>query len=180
MTCIVGFSTKGKVYIGGDSAGVGGWNLTVRKDQKVFKNGPCIMGFTSSFRMGDLLHYSLTVPERHSDEDVDKWMRTAFIDAVRNCLKMGGYATKEKEAEEGGVFLVGYDGRLFYSDSDYQVGEALDCYDAVGCGEAYAKGAMAAMISAGDIAPENMIRIALEITERNCAGVRAPFNIVSI
>jgi len=180
MTCIVGFSTKGKVYIGGDSAGVGGLDLTVRKDQKVFKNGSCIMGFTSSFRMGDLLHYSLTVPERHSDEDVDKWMRTTFINAVRDCLKTGGYATKEKEAEGGGVFLVGYDGRLFYIDQDYQVGEALDCYDAVGCGDAYAKGAMAAMIRTGDIAPEDMIRIALEITERNCAGVRAPFTVVTL
>ena len=72
ITCIVGFSHLGKVYIGGDSAGLSGWGLTVRKDPKVFANGPCIMGFTSSFRMGDLLRYSLVVPERHPDEDIDK------------------------------------------------------------------------------------------------------------
>lgn len=181
MTCIVGFATKGKVFIGGDSAG-SNWSyaLTVRKDPKVFRNGPCIMGFTTSFRMGDLLHYALVVPERHSDEDVDKWMRTTFITAVRDCLKTGGYAAKEKETEAGGTFLVGYEGRLFQIEDDYQVGESVDPYDAVGCGEAYAKGAMAAMIRAGDVAPEDMIRIALEITERNCAGVRAPFNVVTL
>lgn len=182
MTCIVGFSTKGKVYIGGDSAGVdtSTYGITIRRDPKVFRNGPCIMGFTTSFRMGDLLHYALTVPERHPDEDIDKWMRTTFVDAVRGALKTGGFANKENEVEHGGTFLVGYEGRLFAVYDNYQVEEAVDPYNAVGCGEEYAKGAMAAMIRAGDIAPEDMIRIALEITERNCAGVRAPFNIVTL
>jgi len=182
MTCIIGFSLKSKVYIGGDSAGSNStYALTVRKDPKVFRNGPCIMGFTSSFRMGDLLHYSLVVPERHPDEDIDKWMRTTFVDAVRGCLKTGGYASKKEETEAGGTFLVGYAGRLFEIEDDYQVGEAVDPYDAVGCGEDIAKGAMAAMIqleSVGD--PEQMIRIALEITERNCAAVRAPFTVVTL
>lgn len=180
MTCIVGYSHMGKVYIGGDSAGLSGWGLTVRKDPKVFANGPCIMGFTSSFRMGDLLRYSLVVPERHPDEDIDKWMRTTFVDAIRGCLKTGGYAEKEKEAEIGGEFLVGYMGRLFKVQSDYQVSEALDPYDATGCGEEFAKGAMAAMIRVGSDLPEDTVRMALEITERNCAGVRAPFTVVTL
>jgi ATP-dependent protease HslVU (ClpYQ) peptidase subunit len=182
MTCIVGFSTKGKVYIGGDSAGLSGWTLTVHKDPKVFTNGPCIMGGCGSFRVRDLLRYALVVPERHPDEDIDKWMRTIFVDAIRGCLKTGGVAEKDKEVEKTGDswILVGYEGRLFKVQSDYQISEALDPYDATGCGEEYAKGAMAAMIRAGDIAPEDMIRIALEITERNCAGVRAPFNVVTL
>jgi ATP-dependent protease HslVU (ClpYQ) peptidase subunit len=181
MTCIVGFSLKGKVYIGADSAGIGEWDLTIRTDPKVFRNGPAIFGFTSSFRMGDLLRYALVIPERHPDEDIDRWMRTGFVDAVRNCLKAGGFAEKEKETEKGGQFLVGYEGRLFYVGSDYQIGEAVDGYDAVGCGDAYAKGAMAAMINlVPDIAPAQMIEYALQITERNCAGVRAPFTVVTL
>ena len=39
MTCIVGLVHEGVVYIGGDSAGVGGMSLTVRADEKVFQNG---------------------------------------------------------------------------------------------------------------------------------------------
>lgn len=182
MTCIVGFSLKGKVYIGGDSAG-SNWTgeLTVRKDPKVFKNGACIMGFTTSFRMGDLLHYSLVVPERHPDEDIDKWIRTTFVDAIRSCLKTGGYAGKTNETEAGGTFLVGYEGRLFEIQDDYQVGESVDPYDAVGSGDAVAKGAMAAMIQLGSVGdPEQMIRIALGIAERNCRGVRAPFTVVTL
>jgi len=107
-------------------------------------------------------------------------MRTTFVDAIRGCLKTGGYAEKEKEAEIGGEFLVGYMGRLFKVQSDYQVSEALDPYDATGCGEEFAKGAMAAMIRVGSDLPEDTVRMALEITERNCAGVRAPFTVVSL
>jgi hypothetical protein len=55
MTCIVGLRQGGKVFIGGDSAGISGWDVTVRADPKVFLSGPYAMGFTSSFRLGQLL-----------------------------------------------------------------------------------------------------------------------------
>ena len=51
MTCIVGLVENGVVYIGGDSSGVGGWNLMLRKDRKVFRVGEALLGFTSSFRL---------------------------------------------------------------------------------------------------------------------------------
>ena len=50
------------MYIGGDRAGVAGLSLTVRADEKVFQNGEFLMGFTTSFRMGQLLRYSLKPP----------------------------------------------------------------------------------------------------------------------
>ncbi|PWJ93555.1 hypothetical protein C8D77_101234 [Mesorhizobium loti] len=176
MTCIVGVIDAGKVYIGGDSAGVAGYSLTVRADRKVFSNGDFIMGFTSSFRMGQLLAQSFTPPKRHPDTDVYKFMVTDFINAVRDCLKTGGYAEKHHEAEKGGTFLVGYQGRLFLIDSDYQVGEALDGFDACGCGAEIALGALFATPAAK---PNDRLTLALEAAERLSAGVRAPFHIVS-
>ena len=173
MTCIVGVVHDGKVHIGGDSAGVGGYSLTVRADRKVFKNGDFVMGFTSSFRMGQLLRHSFSPPKRHPDTDIDKFMVTDFVNGVRDCLKSGGYAERHNEAEQGGVFLVGYAGRLFRIDSDYQVGEAVDGFDSVGCGEDIAKGALWA---SKDSAPEGRMRLALEAAERFSAGVRGPFH----
>ena len=122
MTCIVGLVHEGVVYIGGDSAGVGGMSLTVRADEKVFQNGDFLMGFTTSFRMGQLLRYSLKPPRTHPDDDIHQYMVVDFVNAVRGCLKAGGYASKEHEVESGGTFLVGYAGHLFTVDSDYQVG----------------------------------------------------------
>ncbi|GAB5505802.1 MAG: hypothetical protein Rhirs2KO_09650 [Rhizobiaceae bacterium] len=173
MTCIVGLVENGAVYIGGDSAGVSDSYLTVRADRKVFRNSDFIMGFTSSFRMGQLLHRAFSPPQRHPDTDVEKFMVTEFVDAVRQCLKDGGYAEKHNEAERGGTFLVGYQGRLFRIDSDYQVGEAADAFDAVGCGHAIAQGALYAN-PAGR--PLDRLKIALEAAERFSSGVRGPFH----
>lgn len=177
MTCIVGLVDSGKVFIGGDSAGVAGLNLTVRSDAKVFRNGDFLFGFTSSFRMGQLLRYALIHPKRFPDKSVDSFMVTDFVDAVRNCLKSGGYARRDRETESGGTFLVGYEGRLFRIEDDYQVGESASPYDAVGCGADFALGAMFASNGA---APEIRVAQALSAAEANSAGVRAPFVIESI
>lgn len=176
MTCIAGLVDKGVVYIGGDSAGVSGYSITSRADKKVFRNGDFLFGFTSSFRMGQLLAHSFTPPKRHQDTDVYAYMVTSFIDAVRSCLKDGGYAEKRNDAEHGGTFLVGYEGRLFRIESDYQVGEPLDGYDAVGCGEDIALGSMYSTVGGK---PKDRITSALKAAEHFSAGVRAPFNLLA-
>lgn len=65
MTCIVGLVDKGSIYMGGDSAGVAGLSVTTRADEKVFLNGPFIMGFTTSFRMGQILRYKFVPPDQN-------------------------------------------------------------------------------------------------------------------
>jgi hypothetical protein len=177
MTCIVGLIDEGTVYIGGDSAGVAGFDLSIRADEKVFVNGPFVMGFTTSFRMGQLLRYKFQPPDHPYEKDgllmdTRKYMSTIFIDAVRKCLKDGGYATKINEEESGGTFLVGYKGKLFMVDSDYQVGETLDNYNSVGCGNSIALGCL---YVTKDRLPEERIQLALEAAERYNAGVRGPF-----
>lgn len=177
MTCIVGIANKGKVYIGGDSAGVSGWGLTIRKDEKVFTNGNFIFGFTSSFRMGQLIRHSFKPPEKPSHQSLDSYMVTTFIDGLRNCLKSGGFARKESESEQGGTFLVGTAGRLFKISDDYQVGEPACGFDACGCGENYALGALYATPK---LEPSHRISGALAASEAFCAGVRSPFHVLSI
>lgn len=173
MTCIVGYVEGNQIVMGGDSAGVGGYELIVRADQKVFRNGPMLFGFTSSFRMGQLLRYALTVPTHHPDVPIDTYMVTVFIDAVRTCLKDHGWASKSSERESGGTFLVGYQGRLFSVQDDYQVECAVDPYNACGCGAQVALGAMHASRLPG----RERVQAALEAAERFSAGVRGPFHI---
>jgi ATP-dependent protease HslVU (ClpYQ) peptidase subunit len=198
VTAIVGVEHKGKVYIGGDSAGSDGWRVSIRADEKVFvrqgaedfTNGgarsvhPMVFGFTTSFRMGQLLRYSLKIPTMPSGADeMDKWMVTDFIDAVRQCLKDGGFASKTDEEEVGGTFLVGTRGSLYFVGSDYQVGRAVDGYDAVGCGEDYALGALHALRETGTKAstpgPEAQINAALEAASHHSTGVAGPYLVLS-
>lgn len=176
MTCIVGLECEEGVVIGGDSAGVSGMDMTVRADEKVFRVGPFIMGFTSSFRMGQLLRYSLRVPDHYNDESDYQYMVTSFIDAVRECLEEGGWKKKKDERESGGSFLVGYRGRLYEVDSDFQVGMNVCGYAAVGCGHAYAMGSLYAT-DYQDKRPFaiHRVRRALEAAETFSAGVAGPF-----
>jgi ATP-dependent protease HslVU (ClpYQ) peptidase subunit len=97
-----------------------------------------------------------------------------FVEAARECLKLGGVATKEKEAESGGTFMVGVRGRLFIVESDYQVVEPAPPFAAVGGGAPYALGSLAT--STGS--PAARIKKALEVSERFCIGVRGPFRVV--
>jgi hypothetical protein len=174
VTAIVGLVHDGRVFIGGDSAGVAGYQLTVRADQKVFRTDRYVFGFTDSFRMGQLIRYSFEPPAPPTR--LDKFMSTTFVDALRSCLKEGGYARKDSEQESGGTFLVGVAGRLFRIGSDYQVGESVDLYDAVGSGDDLALGALYATPGQP---PKERIRIALGAAERFSAGVRRPFVIVA-
>jgi ATP-dependent protease HslVU (ClpYQ) peptidase subunit len=172
VTAIVGLVDSGRVYIGGDSAGVAGHSLTVRADAKVFRNGAYLFGFTTSFRMGQLIRYSLEAPVPVGD--LEGFMATTFIDAVRTCLKDGGWARKDSDREEGGTFLVGAAGRLFAVYEDYQVAEAADGYAAVGCGSDIALGALYASARTRTPAGKR-VALALEAAERFSAGVRGPF-----
>lgn len=177
MTCIIGCKRNGKVYLGGDSIGISGLDATPRADTKVFVRDGLAIGYTSSFRLGQLLRFSLVIPPIPQGMDLYQYMVTLFVDGVRDCGKKGGYASKHDEVEEGGTFIVGTRGRLFTIQDDYQVAESLRPYESVGCGSSYALGAMAATHLKD---PAKAIRKALEVAAEFSAGVRPPFNVVSV
>lgn len=172
MTVIVGLVNNGRVHLGADSAGIAGYQLTIRKDPKVFTNGPYVIGFTTSFRMGQLLRHAFKAP--HPEGDLDQFMVTTFIDALRICLKDGGWARKDSEQEQAGSFLIGIHGRLYEICSDYQVGEPADGYAAVGCGDELALGALHATARLA-MKPRQRLTTALAAADHHSAGVSAPY-----
>jgi ATP-dependent protease HslVU (ClpYQ) peptidase subunit len=175
MTCVVGLVDKGDVYIGGDSAGIAGLSLSVRADEKVFGNGPFIMGFTSSFRMGQLLRYKFSPPAQTVHQNDMEYMVTSFIDACRTCFSQNGFG--DKDATVGGSFLVGYKGQLYTIEGDYQVGKLHAPFDAVGCGSDLALGALYATEGQQ---PEKRINLALQAASTFSAGVAPPFVILRL
>lgn len=173
MTCIVGIVERKTVYIGGDSASVAGWTSRITRLPKVFKKGPFLIGYTTSFRMGQLLEHSLQVPaQAQTDRDDMRYMVTVFVEHVRTLLKDRGMAKIEANAESGGQFLVGYRSRLYSVQSDFQVNEMADGFDAVGSGAEYALGAISALRG---VSPIPRLKRALEISARFNMGVCGPF-----
>ena len=175
MTCIAGIVEEGKIYMGADSAGVdiSTYKMTYRADEKIFiRNKKMLYGFTSSFRMGQLLRYSLKIPPHPDTMDDMTYLTTRFIDAVRKCLKTGGYQTKKDEVETGGCFLLGYKSNLYTIFDDYQVAKSLDPISAIGCGADFALGSL--HTSTGN--PLARLKMALEAASHWSVGVSPPFN----
>ncbi|HTJ83042.1 MAG TPA: hypothetical protein VL400_15080 [Polyangiaceae bacterium] len=178
MTCIVGLAHRGTVYIGADSASVAGWTSRITRLPKVFRRGPFLIGYTTSFRMGQLLEHALSVPPQPPTEKDDmRFMVTVFVEHVRALLKERGVAKVEANAETGGQFLVGYKKRLFSVQSDFQVNEMADGFDAVGSGAEYALGALAALRT---MKPIPRLKRALEISAHFNMGVSPPFFVKSL
>lgn len=179
MTCIIGWVENNKVWVGGDSAGVGGLKIRTRADSKVFKNGEMLFGFTSSFRLGQLLRYSLEIPEQPRKKDDYEYMCTDFINAVSEMLERKKYAKVSDNEISIGFFLVGYKGKLYEIQSDLQVTKPTLNYEAVGCGADIAMGALYALKD-HKIKPKEKITKALEAACEFSAGVRAPFTILNL
>ena len=180
MTCIVGIRDKNWVTIGGDSAGVAGYQTQIRKDPKVFKKEEkMIFGFTSSFRMGELLQFKLKLPKHPKGKEDYEYMCTDFIDAVMKCLEDNHYALVKDNQMRGGTFLVGYNGRLYTVHGNYQVGELYQSYAACGSGEEFALGSLHSTTGI-EYSVDDRIEMALLAAEEFSVGVRAPFNTVSL
>lgn len=182
MTCIVGLvdSKTKTVLIGADSQGTGGFTISNRKDGKVFKNGDFVMGCTSSYRMIQLLRFSLKPPHLQ-DKEIYEYMCTDFIDAVRKCFTDGGFMQKWTDGDQkGGTFLVAHKDRLFKIENDFQVGELVEGYDSCGCGEEFALGSLYATKRVDkELEPKERVLHALYAAAHFSAGVGSPFTVMS-
>lgn len=183
MTCIVGLVRDGQVYLGGDSASVSDNRcITIVKNPKVFRKGEFVMGYTSSWRMGQLIQYHFIPPQRDLQQDLMEYMVMNFIDGIRRLFKEGGWAKIENNQEHGGSFLVGYQGRLFTIHGDYQVAESANPYDSVGCGSNIALGVMFALTKAknfAETATQDILQCALDASCNHSSDVIPPYTFVS-
>jgi len=185
MTCIVAIAQNGPVYMGSDHAASDektGWILS-RKEPKVFKVGQYGIAFTDSFRMGQILQYSWTPPKytpTKTNSGLDKFMRTKFVDSVKQAFKDGGYGSIGSSSDEdtGGIFIVGLEGRIFTIDEDFHVGENVVNYMAEGSGGQIALGALFATKNQKN--PKLRIKAALEAATEFNMSVAAPYTYIQV
>jgi len=175
MTCIVAIAEGGRVYMAGDSASSDGHTYSLTRAPKVFALGPFLIGYTTSFRMGQLLQYHLQVPPHPEGLSNYEYMVTRFLEACRKAFKDRGWMKSEHGVEELGNFLVGYRGELFQLQGDGAVLQNRDGFDAVGSGEDYAR-AVLAVSDHPD--PRTRLILALETAARYVTTVRMPYEVL--
>lgn len=180
MTCIVGLIDNGDVYLGGDAAASTSNSILTRETPKVFAVGKYVFGYTTSFRMGQLIQYSFKPPkpkkeDKETNDTMMRFMVTKFIPALRKLLKDGGFTKVNNSQEEGGNFLVGIGGLLFQIEDDFQVGLALTPYASCGSGTDLALGSM---FSTSHMEPKERVQLALAAAQEFMPSVREPFTII--
>jgi len=195
MTCIVAVTDGETVVLGGDSAAVGGYELRLRTDRKVFQVGSYAIGFTTSFRMGQILRYETKLPEppeKATPDELERFVVTEMVPAIRRSFAEHGFAktarftsprdasVTEEGQEVGGLFLVGVAGQIFEIRQDYQVGRPAASYSAVGFGAPVALGALYVLESFPDLSLQERATKALAAAESYSAVVRGPFHFVEL
>lgn len=193
MTCIVAVTDGETVVMGGDSAGTGGKELRLRADSKVFCTQGYVIGYTTSYRMGQLLRYVIDLPKPPLDqppEELHGFLVTEFVPIMRGAFSEHGFAktgqfsspwdpnVMEVGQELGGLFLLGVDGQIFEMGNDYQVGQPKAPYSAVGSGAIAALGALHALEANEELTLHERVRMALAASESYCTLVRRPFRLV--
>ena len=180
MTCIAGYKDfNGDIYMGGDSIGVGSVTYVTVADPKVFRKKNMVFGFTSSFRMGQILQYDFEVPSHHVEMKTNEYLVSVFIPRLISKFEETKWAKVDNNQIEGGTFLLGYNKKLFEVHEDFQVLEILDNYNSCGCGEDFAKGAFWMMDGNKKIKPQERVITALECAAAHSL-VKAPFHVIKL
>lgn len=173
MTCIVGYKHKGKVYLAGDQ--VGGSVYFREKHSslsKVFKVGDFLIGYTDSFRMGQILQYSWTPPTKKVGQDDDSFIFRDFVNSLFSVYESCKYGNRDGVEYKTGKFLMGWNGRLFTVQPNLSILEH-DSYAACGCGEDFARGAIYSLLNYAVIGdrPKDLLEAAILSAAEHSPGV---------
>lgn len=176
MTCIVGIAEQGTVLLAGDSAGssLKDREIYLFKNAKVFRAGDYVLGYTTSYRLGQILRYEVDLPQPPKD-DLERFMATEFVDAVSLAFASKGF---DRGLGEYGSILVGVRGQLFGIGAELQVVSGTASYAAVGSGRHHAYGALYALADSSPL--ETRAETALRAAQCFTPDVREPFMFVKL
>lgn len=140
MTCILAFiDNDGVGHMAGDSSGFdptyhSKLELTTAK---IFKKSEFIIGYTTSFRMGQIIQHSFDPPclqnVGNTDQEMMKYMVVDFVSKLRSCYESNNYINDSKIPKSGNILVI-VRGRLYEISSDWSVFNTPSNINAVGSG----------------------------------------------
>lgn len=174
MTCIVAIKDNGNIHMAGDLMGSDGFRGKVYDKSKVFIKEGFILGYTSSFRMGQLLEYAWVPPTQGVGQDDDSYIYVDVVNSFKSLFMDNGFGNKDKVEIETGEFIFGWNGRLFLHQSNHSLLES-DHYVTTGSGCYHAEAAIASLIEYGHKGAvedcEFMLSSAIEVASRFVTSV---------
>lgn len=172
MTCVVGISHNGSVYIGGDRGSSDGASILPLTRPKVARNGDYLIGYAGSQGIGELAHFINMPP---ITKDIHKTLRTTFVSNLKDAIETYGNASHLEDNSTD--WLVGVNGKLFeISSEDWHIAEFE--YTAIGSGGTLALGSLHTTRSWKD--QEKRIRYSLQAAVDISPTCLDPIDIYSI
>lgn len=163
MTVIIGYTDGNNVHMIADSTAVDGDFIQNIVQPKIFKinvaGHDMLIGYTSSFRMGQILQFYLKeklLEANINKDNIYEFLCTTFIENIRAIFKEHGFQrTGDNQSEYGGTFLIGCMGRLFTVQDNYAVLEFKGNFASVGCAEPLATASLATFEIMKNYLPKN-------------------------
>lgn len=143
MTLIAAQMDKtGIVWMAADSLGSNSnGDRYIRKDKKIFKKDGYLIGYTSSYRMGQIIEHKAKLPELPLNNRGNIHI-VKVIDAIAESLYNNNYTMEKDNRHYGGEFIIGWHGRLYCIQSDFQYSTTAINYMCCGAGEDFGLGAL--------------------------------------
>jgi ATP-dependent protease HslVU (ClpYQ) peptidase subunit len=185
MTCIVGLVKGDTVWLGADSAGTdGALNRTIIKDPKVFRRDDIGFGVCGSPKVMDALAHSIHLPFQVGGINDRDFLVSELVPAIRKGLVDLDAAGENKNPFGGGSgvrfegeMLLGYRGKLYKLQGNFQLIQSADGFDSTGSGGQLALGSLRATRNISN--PRKRLLTALDASTAN-AACAPPFVIITV
>ena len=179
--CVVGFDSR--ISDVTDDGNYLGNRVLSDSQKKVVQSGPWLLGAAGDLRAINVLSHNFVPPVPRptlGGAQLDKFVSTDFIPALRDTLEKSGYAPTHKEfagkAEFESELIVAVNGIVYQVDGDYSwLSDASGLYS-IGSGSSYALGAMTATGWGRSVmTARNAVMKALSVASKYDPATGSPF-----
>ena len=195
MTCIIAHTNGTSSFIAGDKLGSNGFTKAVQTEPKVFEKEfiklnedgltrtkeVMALGYTTSFRMGQLLNYNLTLPEQVAGETFSQYLVLKVIPIVRQMFKDEWGARDASQDVGGGQFIILHNHTIYEVQEDFSVLQPKTQITAVGSGTYHAIASMSAYIEVQEetnVQLHERVESIFKIVSDNVTSVSPEFDIL--
>lgn len=164
MTCIIAHATRTSSFIAADKLGSNNFTKAIQSEPKIFEKEfdsrvleegfiPTIhkdtmtIGYTTSFRMGQLLKHCLVLPEKQPTQSFKEYLVQSVVPAIRTLFREEWGSRADNQDVGGGQFIILHKHKIYEIHEDFCVLEPKNNISAVGSGAYHAIAAMAAYLT---------------------------------
>ena len=181
MSVIVGITDGKNITMGCDSYISGDNEKFELSESKIIKKNNILIGVSGTMRGLQLLKYqlNLTTQEHLSEiEDItisdEEYICNFLVNTIKEIFFNNQYTIKVDDQENHcDNYLIGYKGKLYTLDSNYQIYSTNDNYMTIGSGSQYAYGALKVQEKAKILLkdPEEAVIRTISVVSKFCPSV---------